>query len=92
VCDANSGLVNRGGGVVIDTQADLPHAQRMIDLLVNADGSVDIYFGPQEPEEKGNWIRTVSGKGWFAYLRFYDPTEAYYDQTWKLEDIVAVRQ
>ena len=27
VCDANSGLVNRGGGVVIDTQSDLPHAQ-----------------------------------------------------------------
>jgi glyoxylase-like metal-dependent hydrolase (beta-lactamase superfamily II) len=33
VCDANSGLVNRGGGVVIDTQADLPHARRMIDLF-----------------------------------------------------------
>jgi hypothetical protein len=24
VCDANSGLINRGGGVVIDTQSDLP--------------------------------------------------------------------
>jgi glyoxylase-like metal-dependent hydrolase (beta-lactamase superfamily II) len=33
VCDANSGLVNRGGGVVIDTQSDLPHAQHMIDLF-----------------------------------------------------------
>jgi glyoxylase-like metal-dependent hydrolase (beta-lactamase superfamily II) len=33
VCDANSGLVNRGGGVVIDTQSDLPHAQKMIDLF-----------------------------------------------------------
>ncbi len=33
VCDANSGLVNRGGGVVIDTQADLPHARRMIELF-----------------------------------------------------------
>ncbi|MGB5133905.1 MAG: MBL fold metallo-hydrolase [Prochlorococcaceae cyanobacterium] len=32
VCDANSGLINRGGGVVIDTQSDLPHAQQMIDL------------------------------------------------------------
>jgi hypothetical protein len=60
--------------------------------LVNADGSIDIYFGPQEPTETGNWIRTVSGKGWFAYLRFYGPTEAYYDQTWKLDDIVAVQQ
>ncbi len=33
VCDANSGLINRGGGVVIDTQSDLPHAQKMIDLF-----------------------------------------------------------
>jgi cyclase len=33
VCDANSGLINRGGGVVIDTQSDLPHARRMIELF-----------------------------------------------------------
>ena len=33
VCDANSGLVNRGGGVVIDTQSDLYHARRMIELF-----------------------------------------------------------
>jgi glyoxylase-like metal-dependent hydrolase (beta-lactamase superfamily II) len=33
VCDANSGLINRGGGVVIDTQSDLHHARRMIELF-----------------------------------------------------------
>ncbi len=33
VCDANSGLINLGGGVVIDTQSDLPHARRMIELF-----------------------------------------------------------
>jgi glyoxylase-like metal-dependent hydrolase (beta-lactamase superfamily II) len=33
LCDANSGLVNRGGGVVIDTQSDLAHARRMIELF-----------------------------------------------------------
>jgi len=60
--------------------------------LVNTDGSVDIYFGPEGPKDKENWIRTVPGKGWFPYFRFYGPTEAYYDQTWKLEDVVAVRQ
>ncbi len=32
VCDANSGLINRGGGVVIDTQSDLPHARQMIEM------------------------------------------------------------
>lgn len=33
VCDANSGLINLGGGVVVDTQSDLPHARRMIELF-----------------------------------------------------------
>jgi cyclase len=33
VCDANSGLVNRGGGVVIDTQSDLPHGRQMIEMF-----------------------------------------------------------
>ena len=33
VCDANSGLINRGGGVVIDTQSDLPHGRKMIELF-----------------------------------------------------------
>ena len=33
VCDANSGLINRAGGVVIDTQSDLPHGRQMIELF-----------------------------------------------------------
>jgi cyclase len=33
ICDANSGLINLGGGVVIDTQSDLKHARRMIELF-----------------------------------------------------------
>jgi cyclase len=33
VCDANSGLINLGDGVVIDTQSDLPHAREMIELF-----------------------------------------------------------
>ena len=31
--DENSGLINLGGGVVIDTQSHLPHARRMIQLF-----------------------------------------------------------
>ena len=33
ICDANSGLINRAGGVVIDTQSDLAHARQMIDMF-----------------------------------------------------------
>jgi len=33
VCDATSGLINLGGGVVIDTQSDLSHVRQMIKLF-----------------------------------------------------------
>ena len=33
VCDANSGLINVGGGVVVDTQSDLAHARQMIEMF-----------------------------------------------------------
>ncbi|MEX2113255.1 MAG: MBL fold metallo-hydrolase [Pirellulales bacterium] len=33
LCDSNSGLINLGGRVVIDTQCDLGHARRMIELF-----------------------------------------------------------
>ena len=57
----------------------------------NTDGSIDIYFGPNAPAGKEkNWIKTLSGKGWFTYLRFYGPLEPFFDQTWKPDDIVQV--
>ena len=33
VCDANSGLINIGDGMVIDTQSDLNHARQMIEMF-----------------------------------------------------------
>jgi hypothetical protein len=58
------------------------------DLLVNADGSVDVYFGPTPPPGKANnWIQTIPGKGWFMILRLYGPLEPWFDQTWKPDAI-----
>jgi hypothetical protein len=50
-----------------------------MDLRKNEDDSVDIYCGPTAPAgfEK-NWIPTVPGRNWFAYFRFYQPTEAFH--------------
>jgi hypothetical protein len=69
----------------------LPSVSQYTHPTINADGSVDIAFGPDEPKEKGNWIRTVPGRGWFPMFRFYSPSEPYFDKTWKLEDVVAVQ-
>jgi hypothetical protein len=54
----------------------------------NADGSTDLYLGSKAPEGKqGNWLATVAGKGYFAILRLYSPTEAAINKTWKPGDI-----
>ncbi|MES2467456.1 MAG: DUF1254 domain-containing protein [Verrucomicrobiota bacterium] len=61
-------------------------------LQANADGSIDLWFGPEAPAGKeSNWTRTLPGKGWFAYFRAYSPTEAFFDKTWKLPDIEQVK-
>jgi hypothetical protein len=58
----------------------------------NADGSIDIYFGPKAPKGKEkNWIRTLPDRGWFPIFRFYGPLEPFFDKSWKLEDIVETR-
>jgi len=58
---------------------------------INADGSVDIYFGPKAPAGKeNNWIETIPGKGWTAIFRLYGPLQPFFDQTWKLNDIERV--
>ncbi len=58
------------------------------DLAANADGSVDLYFGPKAPEGKeSNWIQTVPGKGWFTLLRLYGPLEPWFEKTWRPGEI-----
>jgi hypothetical protein len=54
----------------------------------NADGSTELYLGPRAPEEReDNWLATVPGKGYFAILRLYGPTEAAINKSWKPGDI-----
>jgi hypothetical protein len=53
-----------------------------------ADGSTILHLGPEAPAGKeANWLATVPGKGYFAILRLYGPTEAAIDKSWKPGDI-----
>ena len=62
------------------------------DLVMNDDGSVDLYYGPKAPEGKEkNWVQTIPGQGWWVYLRFYAPTKAYFDKTWSMVDIEKIK-
>ncbi|MCB0181742.1 MAG: DUF1254 domain-containing protein, partial [Anaerolineae bacterium] len=61
------------------------------DVNPNADGSYDIYFGPEPPEgQEDNWIQTIPGKGFFVILRIYGPLKSWFDQTWRPSEIVKV--
>ena len=57
----------------------------------NADGTTDVYFGPQAPEgHESNWVQTVPGKAWFTILRLYGPLQSWFDGSWRPGDIEAV--
>ncbi len=61
-------------------------------LLVNSDGSVDIYFGPKPPTGKEvNWVQTVPGKGWNTILRLYGALEPWFDKTWRPGEIEPIQ-
>ena len=57
-------------------------------LLVNAEGSVDIYFGPKPPAGKeNNWVQTIPETVWNTILRLYGPLEPWFDKTWRPGEI-----
>jgi len=67
-------------------------SSRKKDIVKNSDGSIDVYFGPSAPKGKeANWVQTLPNKGWFAYFRFYGPTEPFFDKSWVLSDFEKVK-
>jgi len=60
-------------------------------LKANADGSIDLYFGPKAPAgQTSNWTETVPGKGFYPMFRFYTPKAGVFDGTWTLPDVEIV--
>ena len=76
----------------VDTGSQ-PDRSSRDDIERNADGSVDLWFGPKPPAGKpaSNWIETIPGRGWFTYFRLYGPTQPYFDRSWVLPDIERAR-
>ncbi len=61
-------------------------------LQTNADGTVDVYFGPKAPAgRESNWVPTNIGGGFEVLFRFYGPEQPVFDKTWKLPDIEEVK-
>jgi len=60
----------------------------MKDVVKNADGSIDLYFGPTPPEGKEeNWLPTDPERRFFLLARFYGPESGLFDGSFELNDI-----
>jgi hypothetical protein len=73
---------------------NMPRASRssqIAEMQKNADGSVDVYFGPSAPAGKEpNWVPTDPKRGFELMFRAYAPTKVFFDKTWKLPDVVKI--
>jgi len=78
-------------GSGLDNGQPFPSLNTMDKPEQNADGSMDLYFGPKPPGEGKNWLATIPDKGWFTIFRVYGPKKEFFDKTWKLNDIEKVR-
>jgi len=73
---------------MVQTDQQFPSvSSQQDDLVVNEDGSVDVYFGPKPPAGKANWIQTVPGKTWNTILRLYGALDPWFDKTWRPGEI-----
>ena len=80
-------------GTMPETAQLLPSTNGYYDIPKNADGSIDIWFGPQKPDGvmDAAFIQTIPGRNFLVALRLYGSGVEFYDQTWKPDDIVKVK-
>jgi hypothetical protein len=73
---------------------NMPRASRssqIPEMEKNADGSVDVYFGPMPPAGKdSNWVPTDPQRGFELMFRLYAPKKEFFDKVWVLPDVEKV--
>lgn len=80
-------------GTMPETEQLLPSTNGYYDVPKNADGSIDIWFGPKQPKGVADaaFIQTVPERHFLAALRLYGTGVEFFDQTWKPDDVVKVK-
>jgi hypothetical protein len=80
---------------VVQTQQPYPSisSQQATPPIVNTDGSVDIYFSVKQPAgvEKQNWVEVIPNQGFFVYMRYYGPLNAFNNKTWVPNNVELVK-
>lgn len=77
-------------GTMPETDQLLPSTNGYYDIPKNDDGSIDIWFGPEQPDGvvDAAFVKTIPGRHFLVALRLYGTEHAFYDQTWVPDDIV----
>ncbi len=72
--------------------SDVSLGSRTDGVQKNADGSVDLYIGPDAPKGlESNHLKTVGDDGWFVYFRLYAPLQPFFDKTFSLPDFEVLK-
>jgi hypothetical protein len=77
---------------LIKNMSRASRSSQIPDLQKNADGSIDIYFGPTAPAGKEtNWVPTDASRPFEVMVRLYGPEKTLFDRTWRLPDIEKIQ-
>ena len=84
-------VYDRETHALVRDMARASRSSQIPEMQKNADGSVDVYFGPNAPAGKeSNWVPTDPKRGFELMFRAYAPTKAFFEKSWKLPDIERV--
>lgn len=80
-------------GTMPETKQLLPSTNGYYDIAKQSDGSIEIWFGPEKPQDVADnaFIQTIPGRNFLATVRLYGTEDAFYDQTWRPDDLVKVK-
>jgi hypothetical protein len=77
---------------MVQTDTNIAAKSSYDKLQTDPDGSVDLYFGPTVAKGfEGNFVKTISGRGFFPMFRWYGPLEPFFDKSWSLPDVELVK-
>jgi hypothetical protein len=76
---------------LIRNMARASRSSQVPELQKNADGSVDVYFGPKAPPGRANnWVPTDPAREFELMFRLYGPKKTFFDKVWTLPDAQTV--
>jgi hypothetical protein len=77
-------------GTMPETDQMMPSRNGFEDTAKNDDGSIDLYFGPEQPSgiADTNFIKTIPNRNFLAALRLFGTEVEFFDQSWKPDDLL----